>query len=470
MLLIRARGHGTPKLKPRKNWFGPIRMFFIPPIRRASTTASPVVDEDGKLKGVVGVDVDIAQISTFLSKLDIGVTGSAFIISQNGDVIAYPDSNLITQTQDDKGEGLRFKRIDELDDPIARASFASLNLPSGRFQLDRSQYTAFDVNGIAYHAIFAPFQNEKWPWLVGIYVPENDFLGALYENRTANIYIAIVIGLIACLIAVVMVRGITRSLDGLRQNAQNIMRGDYKNQHDFPTPYQEVQETADAFKHMVAALEEKERQNIELTEELRKTSITTILRMSSAAEYKDHDTGQHIQRLSDICAAVSEHMGQPPKWTEMFRYAVPMHDLGKIGIPDEILMKPGPLTPEEREVINSHAGIGASILNSSDTKLLEMARIIALQHHEHWDGNGYPQSLQGLEIALEARICAIADVFDALISKRCYKDAMPFDEALRFITDGSGTQFDPACVDAFVGVKDEIWVLYETAKAMNEPA
>jgi putative two-component system response regulator len=189
---------------------------------------------------------------------------------------------------------------------------------------------------------------------------------------------------------------------------------------------------------------------------LKAASLDTIYRLSMASEYKDEDTGAHIKRMSRYCAAVASRMGLGKNAVETILYAAPMHDLGKIGIPDLILVKPSKLSPVEWEIMKQHTIIGVKILNGSDAEFIKLAEIIAQYHHERWDGNGYPNNLKGMKIPIAGRIVAIADVFDALTSKRPYKELFSVENSLVIIKEGSGSYFDPDVVDAFFAIRDEI--------------
>jgi putative two-component system response regulator len=191
-------------------------------------------------------------------------------------------------------------------------------------------------------------------------------------------------------------------------------------------------------------------------EMIKEASLDTIYRLSMASEYKDKDTGSHIKRMSNYCAAIARHMGLGEITVETILYAAPMHDLGKIGIPDQILMKPAKLAPLEWEIMKQHTIIGARILKGSDAKFIKLGESIALCHHEKWDGSGYPNNLKGIEIPIASRIAAIADVFDALTSKRPYKEPFPMEQSLTIIKEGRGSHFDPDVVDAFFAIQDEI--------------
>ncbi len=189
---------------------------------------------------------------------------------------------------------------------------------------------------------------------------------------------------------------------------------------------------------------------------LQKSSLDTIYRLSRAAEYKDAETGKHLVRISQYCEVIARALGLGDDAATMFLYTAPMHDIGKIGIPEHILHKPGRLSSDEWEIMKTHTTIGAQILAGSTAESLKKAETIALTHHERWDGTGYPRGLSGQEIPLEGRITAVADVFDVLCSWRPYKEPIPVEKAMMAITEGKGSHFDPEIVDAFFSIKDEI--------------
>jgi len=189
---------------------------------------------------------------------------------------------------------------------------------------------------------------------------------------------------------------------------------------------------------------------------IKTASLDTIYRLSMASEYKDEDTGAHIKRMSRYSAAVARRMGLDENTTETILYAAPMHDLGKIGIADQILMKPAKLDPAEWKIMKMHTVIGAKILQGSDAEFIKLGESVALSHHEKWDGSGYPNGDKGLEIPVAGRIVAIADVFDALTSKRPYKEPFTIEKSLAIVKEGRGTHFDPDVVDAFFDIQDEI--------------
>jgi len=188
----------------------------------------------------------------------------------------------------------------------------------------------------------------------------------------------------------------------------------------------------------------------ERTEALYQTRLQVVRRLGRAAEYRDNETGLHIVRMSQVSALLAESLGWSETQCELMLHASPMHDIGKIGIPDTILLKPGRFEPEEWDIMKRHTLIGGELLDGDDSELLQMARAIALTHHERWDGSGYPYALAGEDIPQSGRIVAVADVFDALISVRPYKKAWSVEEAVSFIGDGAGSQFDPEVVTHFM--------------------
>ncbi|HTF85594.1 MAG TPA: HD domain-containing phosphohydrolase [Cellvibrio sp.] len=185
-------------------------------------------------------------------------------------------------------------------------------------------------------------------------------------------------------------------------------------------------------------------------DELKKTRLEIVQRLGLAAEYKDNETGLHVIRMSHYSHIIARAAGFDETTAEDLLHAAPMHDIGKIGIPDSILQKPGKLTPDEWAVMREHPVIGARIIGVHPAGLLHMAHDIALTHHERWDGSGYPRGLQGEDIPMVGRIVAVADVFDALTTQRPYKKAWPLNEAIAYIREQRGKHFDPQLVELFL--------------------
>lgn len=201
--------------------------------------------------------------------------------------------------------------------------------------------------------------------------------------------------------------------------------------------------------HQNRTLEERVR---ERTRDLEEARLEILERLALAAEFRDDDTQQHAQRIGRTAGLLARRLGVPEATTELIRRAAPLHDIGKIAVPDAILLKPGPLTEQEFEVVRGHARIGAEMLSGSRSTVIRMAETIAMTHHERWDGHGYPHGLVKDDIPLAGRIVAVADVFDALAHPRPYKPAWPLDEVVAEIEAQAGRHFDPAVVDAFAGL------------------
>lgn len=192
------------------------------------------------------------------------------------------------------------------------------------------------------------------------------------------------------------------------------------------------------------------------TQKLGEREEEIILRLALAVEYRDNDTGEHTLRVARYSRIIAEQLGLPPRLCRDIYLAAPLHDVGKVAIPDHILLKPGRLTDEEMAVIRTHATIGEKILADSSCELIQLGAQIAAGHHERWDGAGYPNGLQANEIPVAARVVAVADVFDALTTRRPYKEPMPLDVARNYLVENQGRQFDPACVEAFLSRWDEV--------------
>lgn len=203
------------------------------------------------------------------------------------------------------------------------------------------------------------------------------------------------------------------------------------------------------------------------TAELRLRDSETIACISRIAEYRDPETGLHTQRMAHYSRLIAQHLGLPADAQQLLFDAAPLHDVGKVGIPDSILLKPGKLTPEEFETMKTHSSIGHQALVVGHSQLMQMAATIAISHHEKFDGSGYPAGLVGEAIPLAGRIVAVADVFDALTSARPYKPAWPVERALQLLRDGAGSHFDPACVQAFMAQLDAVLA---TKARLDDPA
>jgi putative two-component system response regulator len=182
----------------------------------------------------------------------------------------------------------------------------------------------------------------------------------------------------------------------------------------------------------------------------------TILRLARLMEYRDEETGQHLRRMSSYCELLARRIGFSEERCEFVRLASQLHDVGKVAVPDSILLKPGKLTAEEFEVMKGHAETGHKMLAGSASEIVQLGALIARTHHERWDGSGYPRGLAGEAIPLEGRVAAVADVFDALTSDRLYRSALPVKSAVKMMRDARGQHFDPELLDAFLLALPEV--------------
>jgi putative two-component system response regulator len=206
----------------------------------------------------------------------------------------------------------------------------------------------------------------------------------------------------------------------------------------------------------IAALRRSLQKMSEARDKAERAQLETIERLALAAEYKDENAANHIKRMSRYCEVLARNLKLPQQEQEIIYYASPMHDVGKAGIPDGILLKPAKLTPEEWVIMMQHTTMGGRILSGSGSELLQAGKLIALSHHEKWDGAGYPNGLAGETIPLHGRICAVADVFDALTSKRPYKEPLRNEKALQIMREGKGTRFDAHILSLFLDNMKEV--------------
>lgn len=211
-----------------------------------------------------------------------------------------------------------------------------------------------------------------------------------------------------------------------------------------------------------------EKKVMERTAEIKDTRLQIIHCLSTAAEYRDEETGTHIYRMSQYSRIIGLAVGMSGEEADLLLQASPMHDVGKIGIPDRILLKPGKLDAEEWEIMKTHTTIGGKIIGDHPSQLLKLAKQVALTHHEKWDGTGYPQGLVGEKIPLAGRIVMLADVFDALTSERPYKKAWTEEDAIQEIKNCSGTHFDPVLVGVFMKALPEILEVKNNCKTLSE--
>lgn len=423
------------------------------------TSSMPVYDKNNQLIGVVGVDVSLATISSFFDNLDLGENNTAFVTNRLGEIIAYPDQKII---QDTASESLRFPRINEINNPIALTAWQALQEKTQLFSTgSTATAVTFSFDNNQYHGLFKEFTHHKWPWIIAIYMPEKFFLSELIANQKLNILFGLVISIIACLTSFFFINHITDSLRKIKMIAENIRCGQFIKTNVTESSFIELQQTQYAFNNMIDSLIASRKENEQLHLMLEKTNTETITRLGLATEYKNDSSANHIRRVSRYCELIGLNMGMSKDKAKELRAAAKLHDLGKIGIPEQILSKPAALTMQEWVMMKTAPMIGAKILQDAESATLRLAHDIALTLHEHWDGSGYPNGLQHLDIPLSARIVAVVDTFDTMIHPRCYKKAIPIEIAISQIRALSGHKFDPSVVAAFDSCLMEILNVYK---------
>jgi len=423
------------------------------------TSSMPVYNNENQLIGVIGVDVSLDTISSFFDNLDLGENSTAFVTNRLGEIIAYPDQKII---QDTANESLRFPRINEINNPIALTAWQALQEETQLFSTGgTATAVTFNFNNNKYHGLFKEFTHHKWPWIIAIYMPEKFFLSDLIDNQKLNILFGLVISIIACLTSFFFINHITDSLRKIKMIAEHIRCGQFIKTNVSESTFVELQQTQYAFNNMIDSLISSRKENEQLHLMLEKTNAETITRLGLAAEYKNDSSSNHIRRVSRYCEIIGLNMGMPKDKAKELGAAAKLHDLGKIGIPEQILSKPAALTMQEWVMMKTAPTIGAKILQDAESATLKVAHDIALTLHEHWDGTGYPNQLQFHDIPLAARIVAVVDTFDTMIHSRCYKSALPIEVAIHQIRALSGSKFDPSVIAAFDHCLMDIMDIYK---------
>ncbi len=289
-------------------------------------------------------------------------------------------------------------------------------------------------------------------WVVVVREPADAVHAAVVRARWQVAALCAAGGTLLSLITLLLVRRVTRPLRMLVTALRRFGEQEGHARTALPrlpsTRLIEIERLQQSFESMTAAVQAQQ-------DSLQQTQLQILQTLGRAGEFRDNETGDHVQRMSRLCAWLARLAGLPDAVVADMRLASQLHDIGKIGIPDHILLKPGRLTDEEREVMSHHPQIGARILSGLDAPMLQLARDIALTHHERWDGTGYPAGLRGEAIPIAGRIVAICDVFDALRSRRPYKRAWPLDEVLALLREQSGRHFDPHLVALFLAHIDD---------------
>ncbi|MEA3497661.1 MAG: cache domain-containing protein [Campylobacterota bacterium] len=413
---------------------------FFTSLQPGITTASPIYDKKNKIAGVVGVDIEISELSKFISNLKISENSKVFMMDQSLNMIAFPNKEMIHF--DENKQTSELVTLFNLGDSVAIDAYNRLK-SIYKSEIQSKQFLTFTSKGdITYHSLFLPLKVNNINWIIGMYVPEDDFLGEIKANQQLNITLTIIITIIFLIISYLISKAIINPIEKLQNMAHQLKELNLNIPSLKSTYFIEINEAIEASNKMKDSLKE--------------AYTDTLFRLAIASEYKDTDTAEHIKRIGYYSIAIGKKLNLKQNQLYILEHASAMHDIGKLAIDDNILLKPGKLTTQERAEMEKHSRFGADILANPTSEIMKEARDISLYHHEKWDGTGYPSKIKGEEIPLNARIVAIADVFDALVSKRCYKDSMEPQKAKDIILKSSGTHFDPKCIKAFNESFDEI--------------
>lgn len=441
----------------RDSWTAPY--IFYTTQKAGITFASPVFDPSGEIQGIVGVDLRLETLAKFLDENKFSSHSVSFIFTDQGDILSHP--NLINQLKINE-----IPSLETMDDPILQEGF-QIYRKSQKYRSGERLFTVIPSDQGPQDIIFKVTNNaEGRRLIIGEHVPESDYLASLQSTNRQAFLSACTMLFVAVIAGIIFARRMADPIRNLSLLADKVKALDFSAIPTRTSCLLEIHQTIDSFDGMMKSLQDHRIQNDLLTEKLNKAHLDTLYRLAMAAECRDSGTAAHLDRVAGISALIGEGLGMGGEDIEVLRHASIMHDVGKLSIPDNILLKREKLSTDEWEVIQRHTVLGAKILEKASSEIMEKARIIALTHHEKWDGSGYPRQLCGENIPLLGRIVAVADVFDALLSERSYKKKYSAQKALAIVQQASGQHFDPQCIKAFESRLDDILALYPVDTAM----
>lgn len=419
-------------------WTDPYKFFIT---GKPGITYSDVIYVDSELVGVVGADLELSMLSEFLK----GV-----VFSSNTSIMVFNDSyKFIGLSSIPKFKTVKSEFDFFAENPVQEhiKSFLGIRTDS-----------VFDVkmDGVDYKVSIDENYFYGLGFKIAIMTPLDDFFSLLKVRENQMFFVILCLLFLAIVISFFISMKIVKPLKELDDSAKNMARLDFKITDPIDSVYKEIDQFTKSFNIMRENIVKYRENNSILENHLRNAHEDTLMRLAIAAEFKDRCTSEHLSRVSNLSVILGRYYGLSYNETNLLRIASPMHDVGKLGIDDKILLKPGPLNSEEWEIMKQHPVIGGKILENPSSEIMEVSRLISVCHHEKWNGDGYPYGIRENQISVYGRIVALSDVFDALLSKRSYKPAFSFEDSVNIILKGKGSHFEPEIINIFTDHLEEL--------------
>lgn len=390
-------------------------------------TLAKAIKKNNEILGVFALDINLDNMIKKLKTINLGSTGNVFVLDSNGEYLIHEDDNLLGSVIKDK----------DILNILQNNSFGQYN--------NDNRMNSFVTNNIT-------------GWKIVASIDKSILYSKANSIRKFTIYMSFLFTVLILIAGIIYSKSLTSSIESIISHLNHITSGDFSvslpskllNRKD---EIGKVSESINSMRNNIKILVEGIQS---LNDEIFDTQKEIVYKLGEIAETRSQETGNHVRRVATYSELIAEKLGMPSNEIKVFKLASTLHDIGKIGIPDSILLKPGKLNDNEFGIMKTHTLLGYEILKGSSREILKSAAIIALEHHEKYDGSGYPKGLKGDEIHIYGRIVAIADVFDALSTDRVYKKAWDLDEVIQYIKDQRGIQFDPSIVDIFINNIDDI--------------
>lgn len=441
-------------------WSDPY-IFFI--TKKPGITYSIPLYRNGNLYAVCAVDLETDSLSAYLREILPTPSSRIFVLTGNGKIVGYSNPARLVAQQ--KSIPINAYSISDLGDDVVTKTSTLPVKTGGNPDSQTVGHGVIKTGGNTYHTLIVSSIINGLPLRIGLSIPEREYFFPLIRSHKATLLFSLAIMVVAIVGGLFFSRSLSLPMMKLRQAAEAVEQRNFDTPMEFDSRFEEVEMTFAAFRQMQSSIRGYVAETRQLNEYLQTAHLGTLYRLAVAAEYKDRDTATHLNRVASCSRLLGIKVGLSTEEVDILFHASLMHDVGKIGIPDGILLKPGLFTEEERMIMEEHTVIGGKILADPNSKVMEAARVIALSHHEWWNGTGYPLKLAGDEIPLWGRIVAIADVMDSLLSKRPYKKALSFQESISLIAADSGSHFDPRLVKAVLDNANDFLAISEISVA-----